>query len=269
MDGFLHISEMSYARLSRASDFLARGDKIRVKVLKVETVDDKKRISLSMKATEDDPWMTAQEKYKDGENYSGKVMRLESFGAFVELEPGVEGLVHISEMSWVKRIHHPADILKVGDRVSVRILSLDSNLKKISLSLKNIDDDPWLKITENYALGSTHTGKVERLKGFGAIVELEEGLSGLLPLGTLKKAFGESYRRESSPPKEIQVLIRDINLEEKKILLGLPNVEEENSDQEDYKEYLNQQKEKKPKDTSNQRGTFGDILASKLDKLKK
>ena len=270
MDGFLHISEMSYARLSRASDFVAKGDQVKVKVIKIEDTGDKKRISLSMKAIDDDPWLTASERYKDEGSYSGKVTRLEPYGAFVELEPGIEGLVHISEMSWGKRIHHPGDVLKVGDQVSVRVLSLDNSAKKISLSLKNIEDDPWLQVERELTPGTTHTGVVESLKGFGAIVQLNDGLvSGLLPMTTLKKAFGESYRKQASPPKELQVTIRTVDSAERKILLGLPDIEEEGQEADDFREYLARKKEKTASPKPSERGSFGDLLAKSLESAKK
>lgn len=261
LTGFLHISEMSFSRINRASDFLEKGEKVRVKVISVSEKEGKKRISLSMKAAQNDPWLEASSRYEVGQSYQGKVLKLENFGAFVELEPGIEGLIHISEMSWEKRVHHPSDVLSIGDKVSVRLLSMDLSAKRISLSLKHVEEDPWIKAQTMLASGNKLTGQVEQLKGFGAIVRLTEGVTGLIPLGTLKKKFGESYRKKSSPPKELEVIVQDVNQEERKVLLSFEGVESEPDDS--YKAFLGDTKTK-DKATSSARGSFGDILAAKL-----
>ncbi|SMF20603.1 S1 RNA-binding domain-containing protein [Pseudobacteriovorax antillogorgiicola] len=270
LDGFLHVSEMSYSRINRASDFLGKGDKVRVKVLKIETVNDKKRISLSMKAVEEDPWSSIREELSDGASYSGKVTKLESFGAFVEIRPGVEGLIHISEMSWEKRVHHPSDIVSVGDQVNVRLLNIDEANKRISLSLKHVDDDPWVKAKELLIEGQSTTGQVISLKGFGAILELgETSVTGLLPMATLKKAYGESYRKQASPPKQLEVLIRSVNADEKKVLLSLPNIEDDEEPDTSYQDYLAKQESQVKEKSSQNQGTFGALLAAKLNEKKK
>lgn len=265
IDGFLHVSELSYSRISRAGDFLAKGDKVRVKVIKIEQLDGKRRISLSAKAVEDDPWSTAEQDYVTGQSCQGRVTRIEAYGAFVELKPGIEGLLHVSEMSWEKRVHHPKDLLKVGDTVNVRLLNIDHSLKKISLSLKHIEDDPWQDIEGKLPLGQTVTGQVEQLKGFGAIVRLMPGVSGLLPLATLKKAFGESYRKKASPPKDLELVVRSIDTAERKILLSLKDLADDEQDNAaEIREYLRgQEQEKKPE--AKTRGSFGDLLAAKLN----
>jgi small subunit ribosomal protein S1 len=269
-DGFLHVSEMSYARINRASEFLQKGDKVRVKLLKIETASDgKKRISLSMKAIQEDPWSTIQNQLEVGKTYSGKVKRLETFGAFIEIFPGIEGLLHISEMSWEKRIHHPKDLLNVGDTVQVRVLDIQQAAQKLSLSLKNIEEDPWHKVEERLPVGSTFTGTVQSLKGFGAFVQLTPGLVGLLPVEILKKAYGESYKKKASPPQEIGVVIRELNVAERKILLSLPDIKDDSEDIQAYHEYMQSQQTKVEKQKSAvPRGSFGDILAASLEKSK-
>lgn len=264
IEGFLHVSEMSYSRVNRAGEFLNKGDKIRVKVLSVETQNEKKRISLSMKAALEDPWNTISENFKEGESYQGKVRKLESFGAFVELSLGVEGLIHISEMSWEKRVHHPSDILNPGDTVNVRILSIDVNNKKISLSLKNIDDDPWIKAKDLLVPGATLPGQVISLKGNGAFVTVATGITGFLPMGALKQAYGESYRKEASPPKEIQVKVSKVDDLEKKLLLTLPNLEDGSEEDDAFREYLNRKKSSQKVEQQEATGSFGAILAAKL-----
>ena len=264
IDGFLHISEMSYSRINKASDFLEKGETVRVKVLSVEEVKGRKRISLSMKAAQDDPWANISETVKEGQSFKGKVMRLESFGAFVEILPGIEGLIHVSEMSWEKRVHHPSDILNPGDEVNVRVLDVNSATQRISLSLKDQNDDPWLKASNDFAAGKLVEGKVISLKDFGAIVELAPGVTGLLPKTTLKLAYGESFKKHASPPKMIEVKVENLNLSDKKVLLGLPGVEVEDSSENDFKDYQKAQQSKKKDDKAT--GTFGALLAAKLKK---
>jgi small subunit ribosomal protein S1 len=158
VDGLVHISELSHQRIERASDFIKRGEKVRVKVLKIENDSaGKPKISLSMKAAMRDPWEDMHEHVKGGENYTGRVTRLMNFGAFIELKPGIEGLLHVSEMSWTKRVHHPSDVVKVGDSVTVTVKDIDSVAKRISLSMKQIEDDPWFKATEHFPIGKTLT----------------------------------------------------------------------------------------------------------------
>jgi small subunit ribosomal protein S1 len=271
-DGFMHVSEMSYARVNRASDYVQKGDKVRVKLLKIETTDDgKKRLSLSMKAIQDDPWASIGDKFETGKSYSGTVVRLQDFGAFVSLTPGVEGLIHISEMSWEKRVNHPSEILKVGDTVQVRIIDIKAAEQKLSLSLKNIDEDPWAKAEEKFANGALFTGKVQSLKGFGAFVEIAPGVTGLVPTEILKKAYGESFKKKASPPQELNVVVRELNLAERKILLSLPEIKDDSGDIAAYQEYMQSQEEKTQVKAAapQNRGSFGDLLAAQLDKSKK
>jgi small subunit ribosomal protein S1 len=271
-DGFLHVSEMSYARVNRASDFLQKGDKVRVKLQKIETTaDGKRRISLSMKAIQEDPWATIGSKYEIGKSYSGTVTRLETFGAFVSLEPGVEGLVHISEMSWEKRIHHPNEILKVGDKVDVRVVDIQNGSQKLSLSLKNIEQDPWAAIDAKFPVGAKVKGTVESLKGFGAFVVLAPGVTGLVPTEILKKAHGESYKKKASPPQELEVVVRELNVAERKMLLSLPEIKDDADDIQAYHEYMQTQQDKAAKKETAKapRGSFGDILAASLEGKKK
>ncbi len=264
IDGFLHISEMSYSRINKASEFLEKGETVRVKVLSVEEVKGRKRISLSMKAAQDDPWANISESVKEGQSFKGKVMRLESFGAFVEILPGIEGLIHVSEMSWEKRVHHPSDILNPGDEVNVRVLDVNTATQRISLSLKDQNDDPWLKASNDFASGKLVEGKVVSLKDFGAIVELAPGVTGLLPKSTLKLAYGESFKKHASPPKMIEVKVENLNLGEKKVLLGLPGIEVEDSTENDFRDYQKSQDSKKKDEKAT--GTFGALLAAKLKK---
>lgn len=268
-DGFLHVSELSYSRINRIGEFLTKGDKVRVKVIKIETAaDGKKRLSLSMKAIQDDPWASIHDNLEIGKTYQGTVTRLEAFGAFVSVLPGVEGLIHVSEMSWEKRIHHASEVLKVGDIVQVRVLDIQTSPQKLSLSLKNIDEDPWHGAESKYAAGAQFTGQVQSLKGFGAFVQIAPGVVGLLPTETLKKAFGESFKKKASPPQELTVVVRDLNAADRKVLLTLPDIKDDNEDVQAYQEYMQSEREKtEKKAASNQvRGSFGDLLAKQMEK---
>lgn len=265
VEGFLHVSEISYARISRPSDILSRGENIKVKLLSIDDSGDRPRISLSMKAVDQDPWLTVRERFKESENYSGKVLSFGKHGAFVQLEPGVDGMIHLSEMSWEKRVHDPSEVLSIGAMVSVRVLSIDSDQKRISLSLKDIQDDPWQGVAEDFKPGTATEVTIERLKGFGAIATLRAGVTGLIPMKTLKAAFGEGYRKHCSPPKSLSAIVAKVELDQKKVLLTLPDVEDTAEDDTDYREFL---ATKKPATSEasgqkgNKRGSFGDLLAA-------
>ena len=186
IEGLVHISEMSWTRNVRhPSKIVSIGETIEAVVLKVDETEEK--ISLGMKQTEQDPWMTLPAKYPLGARVTGKVRNLTSFGAFVELEPGIDGLIHISDMSWTKRVQHPSEIVKKGDTVDVMVLNIDIENKRISLGLKQAEEDPWLKIGENYPVGTPMRGRVVRLMDKGVVVDLGNNLEGFVPMSHLGK----------------------------------------------------------------------------------
>jgi small subunit ribosomal protein S1 len=178
IDGLLHVSDISWTRINAPEDVLSVGQELRLKVLKVDA--EGKRISLGLKQLEAEPWTKVGEKYKEGERATGTVTRLMDFGAFVELEPGIEGLIHVSEMSWVKKVRKPSDLLKTGETVEVLILSVNPAEKRISLGLKQTLGDPWEGLAQRFPVGSAIEGKVTRLMKFGAFVEIAEGVEGLV-----------------------------------------------------------------------------------------
>ena len=184
IEGLVHVSEMSWTRRVRHPSKLVNvGDPVDVMVLDVNKAT--KRISLGMKQVEPDPWGTIDERYKPGMRVQGQVRNLTDFGAFVELEPGVDGLQHISDMSWTRNIGHPSDLLKKGQQIETLILNVDRDAKRISLGVKQIQPDPWEVVAERYPVGSRVTGKVVRLTDFGAFVELEPGVDGLLHISQM------------------------------------------------------------------------------------
>jgi len=183
IDGLLHISDIAWSRVVAPEDVVSVGQELQLKVLKVDA--ESKRISLGLKQLQPEPWDSAGDKYKVGERITGSVTRLMDFGAFVELEPGIEGLIHVSEMSWVKKIHKPSDILKAGDTVDAVVLSVSPGERRISLGLKQALGDPWTAVAQKFPLGSTIEGPVTRLMKFGAFVQLTEGVEGLVHISEI------------------------------------------------------------------------------------
>jgi len=184
IEGLIHISEMSWTRHVRhPSKVVAIGDQIEAVILKIDKENEK--ISLGLKQTEPDPWLTLDQRFPIGTRLTGKVRNLTNFGAFVEIEEGIDGLVHISDMSWTRRVVHPSEVLKKGDKVDVVVLSIDKDARRISLGLKQVSEDPWPTLAEKYIPDLIVRGKVVRLLDRGVIVDLEEGLEGFIPLSQL------------------------------------------------------------------------------------
>jgi len=224
IDGLLHITDMSWGRVSHPSELVKIGDKIRVKVLNFDP--EKERISLGLKQLTAYPWEGVAEKYPPGTKVRGKVVSITDYGAFVELEKGVEGLIHVSEMSWTHRVRHPSKILNIGDEVEAVVLKVDQANEKISLGLKQVEPDPWLTLDERYPIGYKVTGRVRNLTNFGAFVELEEGIDGLVHVSDM------SWTRRVTHPSEvvkkgdvIEVAVLAIDKEHRRISLGLKQVE--------------------------------------------
>ncbi len=178
VDGLLHVSDISWSRVSKPEDVLSVGQQIQVRLLKIDP--DTKKISLGLKQLQPEPWEAAQGKYQVGQRITGPVTRLADFGAFVEIEPGVEGLIHVSEMSWGKKIHHPSDVLKQGDTVDAVILGIKPEERRISLGLKQTLSDPWSDVTSKFPVGSQIEGPVTKIMPFGAFIQIADGVEGLV-----------------------------------------------------------------------------------------
>ena len=185
VDGLLHVSDMSWARVAKPEDAVKVGDQLQLKVLKVQ--GEKKKISLGLKQLQKDPWSIAAETIKEGDRVRGTVARLADFGAFVELLPGVDGLIHISALSWSKKVRKPSDVLKVGEMVEAVVQSVDLGAKKISLSLKQALGDPWDEVTRMYPVGSVVEKPVTSIANFGVFVELESGIEGMIHVGDITR----------------------------------------------------------------------------------
>ncbi len=226
LDGLLHITDLAWGRVSTPSEVVQVGQEIRVKVLKHDV--EKGRVSLGLKQLTPDPWEMVPRTYQAGEHYTGRVVSLADYGAFVELEPGVEGLIHISEMSWSKRLRHPSKILKVDDRADVGVLDVDMAKRRISLSLKASLPDPWTTIGEKYAEGAVVEGRVRNLTDFGAFVEIEDGVDGLIHLSNM------SWNRNIKHPSEmlmkgqkVSAIVLALDPANRRLALGLKQLEQD------------------------------------------
>jgi len=220
IDGLVHINDISWRRVRHPSDMFKVGDELTVKVLNFDR--EKERISLGIKQLTPDPWQEAQEKYTAGAKINGRVLALKEYGAFVEVEEGVEGLVHVSEMSWTGKINHPSQILNVGDDLEVMILDIDSAKKRISLSIKQLEPNPWDSIAENYPVGTTIEGKIKNITEFGIFIGIDEGIDGLVHVSDitwakLLKQPSELYTKG----QEVQAVVLSIDKENERFSLGI------------------------------------------------
>jgi small subunit ribosomal protein S1 len=220
VEGLVHVSEMSWTRRVRHPSKLVNvGDEVEVIVLDVNR--GAKRISLGMKQVEADPWLTIEERYRPGTRVTGRVRNLTDFGAFIELEPGVDGLLHISDMSWTRSVGHPSEVLKKGQEIETQILNIDRENKRISLGLKQIQPDPWTTVAQRYPMGSRVTGKVVRLTDFGAFVELEPGVDGLLHISQMSNRSIGTPAEMVSVGDELTLLVIRVDPNERRIGLSL------------------------------------------------
>ena len=226
IDGLLHITDMSWGRVSHPSELVQIGDKVRVKVLSFDP--EKERISLGMKQLTPYPWEEVDKRYSVGQRVKGKVVSITDYGAFVELEKGVEGLIHISEMSWTRHVRHPSKVVAIGDQIEAVILKIDKENEKISLGLKQTEPDPWLTLDQRFPIGARLTGKVRNLTNFGAFVEIEEGIDGLVHISDM------SWTRRVVHPSEVlkkgdkvDVIVLSIDKDARRISLGLKQVSED------------------------------------------
>jgi small subunit ribosomal protein S1 len=220
VDGLLHITDMSWGRISHPSELFAIGDSIKVIVLKYDS--ETERVSLGFKQTSPDPWKNANEKYPVGKKVQGKVVSLTDYGAFIELETGIEGLVHVSEMTWNKYMKNPSKIVAIGDVVDAKVLSLDKDNKKISLSMKQFEQNPWENIEEKYPVGSVVEGKVRTLTDFGAFVELEDGIDGLIYISDMSWTLKLKHPSEVIKKRDhVKAKVLNIDKENERISLGL------------------------------------------------
>jgi small subunit ribosomal protein S1 len=224
IDGLLHVSDMSHGRVRHPSELVQVGDTVTVKVLKFDP--EKERISLGMKQAIPDPWADADKRYVPGSRVIGRVVSVTDYGAFVELEPGVEGLIHISEMTWSRRMKHPSKVMKVGDQVEAVVLEVKPDQHRVSLGIKQLEPDPWTTLEKRYSVGSVVEGRVRKLADFGAFIEIEEGVDGLVHISDL------SWTKRVKHPSEVikkgqvaQAVILGIDSANRRLSLGIKQLQ--------------------------------------------
>ncbi|MDR2982182.1 MAG: 30S ribosomal protein S1 [Puniceicoccales bacterium] len=220
LDGLLHITDMSWGRISHPSEMLKVGEEIEVMIVEVDR--DRERVSLGLKQCSSNPWENIERKFPVGTRVHGKVVNLVNYGAFIEIEQGVEGLVHVSELSWTKRISKPSEVLKVGQEVDAVILGVNKDEQKISLGVRQLDTNPWDMVRHNYPVGARVRGKVRNLTNFGAFVELEEGIDGMVHVSDM------SWTRRINHPgevlkkgDEVEAIVLDVDPDQQRISLGI------------------------------------------------
>lgn len=227
VDGLLHITDISWGRVNHPNEVLNLDDKIKVVVLDFD--DEKKRISLGMKQLEAHPWDSLAQNLEVGSKVTGKIVNIADYGAFLELKPGVEGLIHVSEMSWSQHLRNPSDFLQIGDEISAVVLTLDKDERKMSLGIKQLTEDPWTKqdLLSKYAVGTKHTGTVRNLTNFGLFLELEEGIDGLVHVSDL------SWTKKIKHPSDfvkigdsLEVVVLELDVENRRLALSHKHIEE-------------------------------------------
>ena len=248
MDGLLHITDMTWGRLGHPSELLKVGQELEVMVLDINK--EKERVSLGLKQTQKNPWDKIEERFPIGTNVKGKITNLVPYGAFVELEEGVEGLIHVSELSWTKRITRPSDVLNVGQEVEAVVLGVNKEEQKISLGVRQLETNPWDEIEHRYMIGKTVHGKVRNMTAYGAFVELEEGIDGMVHVSDL------SWTRKVNHPSEVlkkgddvEAVVIDIDKQNQRISLGIKQLEDD------------------PWKIIDQRYKIGDLVTGKVTKL--
>lgn len=224
IDGLLHITDMSWGRVGHPSEMFKIGDEIEVKVLHFDR--DRERVSLGLKQLKEDPWSAAAESYPVGTRVSGKVVSLADYGAFVEVEEGVEGLIHVSEMSWTRKVRHPSKIVNVGDTVEAVVLSINPEAKRISLGMKQVEPNPWDLIAEKYPVGTIIAGRIKNITDFGLFIGIDEGIDGLVHISDISwtkrlKHPGEIFKKGD----EVKAVVLNIDRENERFSLGIKQLE--------------------------------------------
>jgi len=248
LDGLLHVTDMSWGRINHPSEILKVGEKIEVMILEVDR--DKERVSLGLKQRNRNPWDEVVAKYPVGTRVKGKIMSVVPYGAFIQIEEGVEGMVHVSELSWTKRVARASDVLKVGDEVEAVVLEIKRDEQKISLGIRQIEQNPWMRVPEKYPVGTRVSGKVRNLTNYGAFVEIEEGIDGMIHVSDI------SWTRKITNPAEIlkkgqkvDAVVLEVDAASQRVSLGMKQIEND------------------PWQAIEQRFKIGDLVKGKVTKL--
>lgn len=262
IEGMVHVSELGWSRVANPADVLSMGATVRVRILRIEdsvTKDGRpsKRIKLSMKAATNDPWLDAIAAFSIGSTYSGTVAKLEKFGAFVEIAPGIDGLVHISEMAVGRRIHHPSEVVAVGDRVQVQVVDVDPRKRQIALSMKALAEDPWAGVSAAFPVGARIQGTVESIQSFGLFVTLPNGITGLIPMSQLAEGEDKSVHAKFAAGSAIEAMVLAVEPERRRLTLT------RRSDQDAESEAALKAYQSSKQGEPARLGTFADLLAGK------
>src|SRR5688572_651419 len=226
IDGLLHITDMSWGRVNHPGELFQVGDEVTVKVLKFDR--ESERVSLGLKQIQQDPWTSAHTQFPVTSRVRGKVVSLTDYGAFIELVPGVEGLIHVSEMSWTKRVKHPSKIMNIGDEVEAMVLDIDTENKRISLGMKQIEPNPWHQLSEKYPVGAVIRGQVRNITDFGIFVGIEEGIDGLVHISDLSWTTRVKHPSEMfQKGDEVEAVVLNIDAENERISLGIKQLHED------------------------------------------
>lgn len=263
IEGLVHVSELSWTRVEHPSEVVKEGDEVRVKVLGLKSTNKGKRVSLSVRQTAPHPWVAVGTKFVEGETYPGTVTRIEAYGAFVELGPGVEGLVHVSELSWERRINHPNEILTVGQPLEVYLMNIDEDRQRLALSVKALNKNPWSDVNERYKSGAVVTGKVEKVQPFGIFVEVEPGITALIPASETGMGHGVDLRRLFLPEQSVTAIVLAVDGDKRRMSLSLKSAEA-SQDEKEVRQFLDEQD--KSTKTNGGFGTLGDLFKDKLKK---
>ncbi len=226
IDGLLHVTDISWKRINNPSEVISIGEKVKVLIIKLSREDQ--RVSLGMKQLQDDPWVDVDKKYEVGKKYNGQVTNMADYGAFVGLEGGLEGLVHVSEMSWVSKIEKPSKYVNIGDEVQVKVLEIDSEKKRLSLGIKQCFDNPWENFAQKNPVGSLVKGQIQNIAEFGMFVQVDEGLDGLVHLSDIDwKVEGNIAIKEYKVGQEIEAKILDFDVDKERISLGIKQLSDD------------------------------------------
>ena len=226
IDGLLHITDLSWGRVNHPSELINLNDDITVKVIEYDA--ERKRVSLGLKQLTPHPWEEVDIKYPIGVTVKGTIVSLTNYGAFIEIEPGVEGLIHVSEISWTRHIKNPSEEYSMGDKVEAKVISIDSNERKISLGVKQLTPDPWDEIEKDFEVGTKYSGKVQNLTQFGAFIELKEGIDGLVHVSDLSWTKVVRHAKNVlEKGQEVEVIILEVSRENRKISLGMKQLEDD------------------------------------------
>ncbi len=266
VEGMAHISELGWSRVEKVEEILSQGDMVQTKILKIEEKEDKDapKISLSLKQVSADPWESVDQFITTGQQVSGKVVRLAPFGAFVEIVPGMDGLVHLSEMSYVKRVVKAEDEVSLGEMIQVVVKDIDRENKRISLSMKDAHGDPWNGVSDRYIPGTIVDGHVEKREKFGLFITLEAGVTGLLPGSVINRSSSPQTYEKLKPGDAVKVMVETVNEDDRRISLAPPEVKETDN----WKKFAGGNKTDKTPE-NNQIGSMGALLMEAMNRQAK